>query len=191
MKPTCSWAHERCGMSAVAPVLALLALGSAPTSANLQHVGGPYPLLNSTPPNCVAIETPRTHLKIVLDKNELMQLANGSARHVASNQRRMASIRSQRASSLLADTSTHRNKIGCYINSKLVAQPPRAVDWVYVVFYIFKQGHGRVWDATSNSFLKSYQYTTYGAHCGWCPAGFESLRSLSGQTFLEAELYVR
>lgn len=178
-------------MSALVPVLTLLALGLPPTDVNLQRVSAPYPLLTNVPTSCVAIATPRTHLQIVLDKSELTQLENGVSRNTAPSQRRMASIRSQRASSLLADTSTHRNDIGCYINSKLLAQPPKAVDWVYVVFYIFKQGHGRVFDARTKSFLKNYQYVTYGAHCGWCPAGFESLRSLGGQTFLGADLYVR
>ena len=178
-------------MLSIVPVFASLALGVAPASANLQQTSSPQPLLVNKPPNCIAVETPKTHLQIILTKSELMQLANGALRHAAPDQRRMASIRSQRASELLADTSNDQDTLGCHINSKLVAQPPRAVDWVYVVFYIFKQGHGRVWDVTSTSFLKSYRYVTYGAHCGWCPAGFESLRSPSGQTFLEAELYVR
>lgn len=165
--------------------------GLASTSTNLQHVSVPYPLLTVTPSSCIAIETPGTHLQVVLDKSELMQFTNSGSRGAPPEQHRMASIRSQRASSLLADTSAHRDKIGCYVNSKLVAKPPRAVDWVYLVFYIFKQGHGRVWDAESNSFLKNYLYVTYGDHCAWCPAGFESLRSLSGQPFLQATLYVR
>lgn len=178
-------------MFATFPILASVVLGLASSDTNLQHVSGPYPLLTGAPSGCIAIEAPGTHLQVVLDKSELVQLTNGASSHTPSEQRRMAFIRSQRASSLLADTSTRRDSIGCYVNSTLVAKPPRAVNWVYVVFYIFKQGHGRVWDATSKSFLEDYLYVTYGDHCGWCPAGFESLRSTNGQLFLQATLYVR
>lgn len=178
-------------MSALVPALVALAVGSAPASTNLQHTSHPIPLLTDTPSNCIAIEAPRTHLQVILDKGELIKFESDALRHATPDQRRMALIRSQRASKLLADTSTQQDTLGCFVNSKLVAHPPQYVDWVYLVFYIFKQGHGRVWDAASGAFLGSYQYSTYGADCGWCPAGWESLRSLSGQPFLEAGLYVR
>lgn len=172
------------------PLIAALALNAASAGSNLQ-VAQVHTLLTNTPRSCIAVRSKRGDVRIVLDKDDLIKIENGSLIHGTSDQRRMGMIRSERAKQLLVDTSNQKDDLGCYVNSVLSSNKRAVTDWVYLVFYIFKQGHGRVWSVGDKAYLASYQYVTYGAHCGWCPAGFEALKTSKGSSFLFAQLYVR
>jgi hypothetical protein len=173
------------------PLLASLVLSAASASPNLEAVHV-YPLLTDTPKSCIAIGIKQAGVRIILDKDEVTGIQNGGTSFSAPDERRMSAIRSQQARELLGDTSKETDKLGCHIVTTTCTDN-RCItpDWVYLIFYIFKQGQGRVWSVSTKSYLKQYQYATYGADCGWCPAGFETLRTLNGSAFLSAQLYVR
>lgn len=172
--------------------LIFAALGATPSSQNLLNTDVAS-LLTTTPRSCIFVESSQAGLGIVLDANELARIERSGAGQGTASQRRMDEIRSQRARSLLQGTSKNRNGLGCLINTeyRFAAEKHQVVDWVYLIFYVFKQGHGRVWSMQTGSYLKNYKYVTYGAHCSWCPAGVESLRTMEESVLLSATLYVR
>jgi hypothetical protein len=182
--------QEKSMLSSVLVTMAL-ALPAPPASPSLQAVHI-LELPTRKPRECISIMTGQG-MVIVLARSNIERVMSRRSSRAPKAQKRFLELQAQRADALLKGTTEHRDALGCLVNNQLIRnfRPSVQSNWLYVVFALFKEGEGRVWDPATSAFLKKARLVDDDEHCGEGPAGFEMLETLRGEILASVQTCFR